>query len=215
MRTTCHRIDPTLCRVAAALLVAAVVLFPASSPGQSVGLYFDPDRIDCTGEVAPFGMVRVYVVAQTPPGQVTTGILLSLQAPPNLEIVGMDPEGLIFDPHNFPTVSGSLAGGLDLQFYPCFPPDTVVTLFKFDLFDRSDTPRSNLRLHFVGANPDSMSAPLRPQFKLCDPDDPNGNLGFVDAVAHDAYLNCSGTCICTVTIEPASWSSIKHLYTNP
>jgi hypothetical protein len=60
-----------------------------------------------------------------------------------------------------------------------------------------------------------MSSSLRPQFKICDPDDPNGNLGLVDAVAHDAYLNCTTTCICTTAIEPKSWSSIKHLYTRP
>ncbi len=196
------------------MLAASLCCLPLPLRGQSVGLYFDTDRISCTDVIDPFGTVRVYVIAQTPPEHVTTGILLALQAPNDLEVFNMDPEGLIFDPRNEPAVTGSLAGGLDLQYFPCFPPNAVVTLFEFDLFDRSDGGRRpNLRLHLVGAAQDSSASNLRPQFKICDPNDPNGNLGLVEAVAHDAWLNCTATCICTTAIESRTWSAIKKLYT--
>ena len=207
------RFHPAL-RRGFALLAVSLCFLPQSLLGQSIGLYFDSDRLSCTGTIVPFDMVRIYVIAQTPPEHVTTGMLLALQAPNDLEIFNMDPDGLIFDPRNEPAVTGSLARGLDLQYFPCFPPSAVVTLFEFDLFDRSfGDPRPNMRLHLVGAAPDSSSNTLRPQFKICDPNDPNGNLGRVDAVAHDAWLNCTTTCVCTTAIESKTWSAIKKLYT--
>ena len=213
MKTLRPRFHPVSHRTTTTLLAAALSCLPQASPGQSVGLYFDSNRISCSDTIDPFGIRRFYVIAQTPPQHSTTGILLALQAPPGLEVFNTDPAGLIFDPRNEPEVTGSLAGGLRLQYFPCFEPNTTVALFEFDIFDRSfGGRRPDLQLHLVGAAPDSSANNAYPQFLICDPDDPNGHLGLVDAVAHDAWLNCTTTCNCTTPIESRTWSAIKKLF---
>jgi hypothetical protein len=193
----------------------ALALLPAPAPGQSIGLYFDADRAQCTSGIVPFGTVRVYAIAHTPPTGLTTGALLSLVAPANIELLGMDPQGISFDTRYISDVSGRLTTGLNLQFLTCLPPDTVVTLFEFELFDRSEVMRSNLKLHLVGGAVDSTTNLLQPRFKICDPKDPTGNLGTLDAVAHDAWLNCTTTCICTTAVHAVPWWAIKSLYRSP
>lgn len=197
---------------AACCIGLASLLVPAALAAQSIGVYFDSLGTRCVSTIEPFGPCQpVYIVADAPVAEPIAGALLTLEFPPDIRVCGNDPEGIEYPGRNPPTARGSLASGLDLQYFPCVAPGRVL-LAKFHIFDAGFVPRQELRLHLTGTGPDSVSNYLNPQLKICDPGDPEGNLGLIETRALDAVLNCPEPCVCTTAVVQRTWTHLKTLF---
>jgi hypothetical protein len=110
------------------------------------------------------------------------------------------------------THSGDLVHieNMDVSFRGCLR-DTMVKLLDFEIFDAGTTLRHDLVLHLAGASIDSLAGVL-PRLKVCDPDDPQGYRGIVEASPVDARLNCTRLCYCTTGVTPTTWAVVKSLY---
>ena len=192
-----------------AAATAALLLQGTAASQPKLGLFFDDQARECTGTLQCFGpSVRVYVFAMQA-GIDMVGALFTLRLP-----LGLLAGDLIFPKDLVSSYSGNLDNGLDLQFnQPCRPGDKILIL-EFDLQDVSfcDSIRPDLKLHLEGAASSDSIAALTPRIKICDPSNPEGNLGMVFATSLDAFLNCSQVCGCEVALEPRSWAGIKTLY---
>lgn len=203
----------TRCGAAAALVgaVGLLLLVPSTTPGQRIGLFFDPAATLCEAPlVGLFDSVRVYVVGFPPADSLLGGALLSVELPPLVEIwpgtfrIRRD---VVFD------IVGDVANlrDLDVRFRGCVDTNEPLPLMEFVIYEGSDTPRSNVRLRLTGAAVDSLSL-LYPAWKFCDPADPEHFVGYVHAPSVDAVLNCTVGCYCTTAVRHATWSAIKSLY---
>jgi len=196
--------------VALAGLLALLLLVPTSTPGQRIGLFFDPAATLCTREFASFDTVRVYVVGFPPADSLLGGALFSVEWPPLLE---MWPGSfrirreVVFD------VRGDLdqLRDLDVRFRTCIQTNDPIPLVEFVVYEKSQTSRSDLRLRLIGVGIDSLLL-NQPAWKICDPSDPEGFLDYLTAPSVDAVFNCSVRCYCTTAVRNATWSAIKSLY---
>jgi hypothetical protein len=197
----------------AVLCVAVVALLPERIWGQKIGLFFDANATLCAGEIEPFGpAVHLWMFMFPPPDSLLGGAIVRLQLPPGLEIPADDQffpnRTLIF------RVGGDLTGGgLDLRFSYCFTGSEPQLLGQFGLVDLSSETRHDIPLHLSGGSPDSMAVYDKPQFLICDPEDPQNFIRLLEAPPVDATLNCTTSrCYCTTAVQPAPWSAIKRLY---
>jgi hypothetical protein len=198
------------------LLLLAI---PRDVLAQRIGLFFDEAGTQCAGSIAPFGpCVHVWVVGYPPPDSVLTGALFTVDLPPGIEVC-TDPLGqpkvqfprdLVFD------VQGDVANlrDIDMRFNFCLTPAEPLVLAEFEVFDSNFMPRSDLRLHLVGTGVDSVSS-MDPQFKTCDPENPEGFRTLVRAPSVDAVFNCTVRCYCTTAIVEGSWGAVKTIYRRP
>ena len=196
-----------------ALLAAGLLaLLPAAGAGQRLGVFFDEQATSCADTIEPnvCGIRRVYIVAFPDGDFQVTGVLLRLELPAELEVCP-DP-GLLCPGFTRCTWSGDLTAesGLDVQFFPCLPAGESTVIMSFDVWANSRG--DDLVLHLAGTPQDSTADHLRPRLKKCNPDDPEGNLGLVDATASDAFLNCTRNCVCTSAIETRTWGAVKTLF---
>lgn len=187
-------------------------LAPARLGAQSIGIYFDSLGTNCVSSIEPFGPCKsVFVIADAPSSGDLAGSLFVVQFPPDIRVCGGDPDGIEFVGRDTPTVRGSLASGLDLQYFPCVPQGRVI-LAKFRIFDAGFVRRQDLRLNLAGAPQDTISMYLKPLLKLCDPEDPEGNLGLLEATPLGAIMNCVEPCTCTTAVVQRTWAHVKTLF---
>lgn len=192
-------------------VAAAALLAPGAAASQPrLGLFFDDQARVCTSTLERFGpSVRVYIFAM-PDGIDMVGVLFTLRLPLDLQA-----DHLVFAKDLVSSYSGSFDNGLDLQFNQPCPLGDKILILEFDLQDVSFSgplQRPDLKLHLEGAaGPDSIAA-LTPRLKICDPGNPEGNLGMVYATSLDAFLNCTQVCGCEAALVPRAWAGIKTLY---
>lgn len=194
---------------------AGLLLLPAGSQGQRVGIFFDSQATVCSAPILPLGpSVHAYLFAFIPRDSVVSGVLLRVQFPSQIVVheqsLVFPRSGIVFE------AQGDLAGGLALRFRDCDSTAGPIQLAEFDLDDRSfGGPRSNLRLHCEGFGVDS-TATTDPQLRVCNPADPTGSdLRRFAAPSVDAVLNCGQQCGCTTAVVAQAWSAIKALYREP
>jgi hypothetical protein len=199
---------------AACLATAAWLAGAGSAAAQRVGVFFDEQATVCNAPITSFGSVHAYIYVFPPPTLAMSGVALRLQLPSNVEVDARDqvtfPHGLVF------SETGSLEGGLILRFYPCITSGQPLRIAEFGMVDlNSPSAGENLVLHFVGTPIDTMVAAKVPRLLVCNPDDPEGQLGVVDAPSVDAILNCTQNCYCTTALVPRTWGAVKSLYREP
>ena len=141
--------------------------------------------------------------------QAIAGVQLKLELPPGIQVCDMS---LGFPRLAGVNLIGGLTTGLDVQFLPCLPSGPAVMLMHFAIWDNSAGHRDDLALHMVGASPDSLGQATQPKLKICDPNNPEGNLGLVLLTAQDAHINCTHDCDCVVAVEDRTWGDVKMLF---
>jgi hypothetical protein len=202
-----------------ALLLAVAALFaPARALAQRMGLFFDLQASDCDAPLEPFAplpCLQVYVFAFPPPGVELGGVAFKIELPPQVEVC--EP-GVLFPHNQYFDVRGSLENGFDARFATCQSGTDPILVAQFGIADvtlTASTPRPDLVLHLSGAVVDSLRASTVPRLLVCDPGNPEGNQGLINAPSVDARLNCTHQCGCTTAIAPRSWSAVKSLYREP
>jgi hypothetical protein len=201
----------------ASLLVVGFLGAPGRAPAQRVGLFFDDQASVCSAQIDTFdpNCLHAYIFVFPPPNFVLGGAVFKLQLPVNIEVCAQDPvtypRDLVFADR------GSLETGLVLQFSHCVTGGQPLLVAEFGLVDLNldPTPRQNLSLHFVGAPLDTLVASDLPRLLVCDPINPDGNLGLIDAAGVDATLNCTQHCGCTTALVLRTWTAVKSLYREP
>ncbi len=205
-------------RLLVPLLLAAWAGTPAGVAAQRVGLCYDLQASVCSATIEPFDPypgLQVYVFVFPPPGVDLRGLGFRLQLPSGIRI--FDPPGVMF-PHNlYFDVRGSVETGYDARFAECTNTTDPILVAQFSISDVSlvPPPHNNMVLHLAGSVLDSLQAADKPRLIICDPTDPDRNLGYVTAPSVDAYLNCTQSCGCTTAIVPRTWSALKSLYREP
>jgi len=208
-------------RLGVALVAVAWALLPGRIWGQRIGLFFDANHSVCATDIVPFGpSVHVWIWAFPDPDSLIAGATLQLQLPPNLQIPANPVDAFRSNRNLVLSTGGDLIDrGLDLRFFDCVTGSAEPLLLgQFGIADVSPNPnpRHNLTLHLTGGSPDSMTVSQKPQFLICDPNDPHNTEHFVrllEAPPVDATLNCTtDLCYCTTAVQRSAWSGIKLLY---
>jgi hypothetical protein len=202
---------------------AVVFVLGAIVPGallaQRLGLFFDEAATSCTTTITGFQQVHVYLNAFMPAVVPTDssigGALFSVQLPPMVHIV---PKSVTLRDVLIYSVDGDLDNlyNLNIRFRNCQARSTgsPLQLLEFDVYDSGGSTRPNLVMQITGSGTDSLQG-IVPRYGICDPNDRDIYLGYVNAPSIDATFNCTHHCYCTTAIESRSWSAVKSLYREP
>lgn len=193
----------------AGALGAVIAAPPAHGTGARLGVYLDDSASLCSGELLPFGQQTVYICGFPPPDSIVGGALLTLQRPAGISILAVRlHRDIVF------SAMGNVdqVDQVDLRFRDCIQSAGPLVMMEVDLYDGDlSGPRPDLTLHLIGAGADSLAHTV-PQWKICDPNDPEGSRGVVPAAAVDAVFNCTSTCACTTPVKMQTWTAVKELY---
>ena len=202
-----------LTRCVATLLVAWTTSGQAQDNPPQIGVFFDTAGNSCNTTLIPFGSVRAHLLAFVEPGVELGGAFFRLQVPPSIDI-----EDVQWAKNSNHKGGLTATTGAELIFQVC--PTTTgapVTLVSFLLTDVSfGGPRPDLLIDIGGGTitaPDTLTL-RQPNFKVCDPNDPEGYSDLIVATSTRTTMNCSaGECPCSETaLTPTTWTALRKLY---